>query len=190
MAGIVESQGDRVGLCVTQLDAGLLERGVVCTPGHLAPAWAALAHVHPIAHFRGAISSGAKFHVTFLHNTVMAKATFLSRPAGGGDDSDLRWDSELSQEAQNREQMVLLEMEQAAVLGSGMLLIGSKLDMDSQGKACRLGLHQLVTHLYVARWPFTLFAQILKKLSCSLTCACTHVCIGRCLVIWVGAASA
>ena len=27
------SQGDRIGLCVTQFDAKLLERGIVCAPG-------------------------------------------------------------------------------------------------------------------------------------------------------------
>ena len=28
-------QGDRIGLCVTQFDASLLERGLVATPGYL-----------------------------------------------------------------------------------------------------------------------------------------------------------
>ena len=29
------AQGDRVGICVTQFDSKLLERGLVCSPGHL-----------------------------------------------------------------------------------------------------------------------------------------------------------
>ncbi|KAG0427114.1 hypothetical protein HPB47_025788 [Ixodes persulcatus] len=139
-------QGDRVGVCVTQLEAGLLERGVVCSPGHLSPALSVLASVSAIGHFKGPCLSGAKFHVTFLHTTIMAKATFLSRPAGKLEE-DLRWDAELlghKQEAAEepaRETLVLLELEQAAILGPNMLLIGSKLDMDAQGRACRLAFH-------------------------------------------------
>ena len=29
------SQGDRIGMCVTQFDAKLLERGVACAPGYV-----------------------------------------------------------------------------------------------------------------------------------------------------------
>ena len=29
------SQGDRVGMCVTQFDAKLLERGIACAPGYV-----------------------------------------------------------------------------------------------------------------------------------------------------------
>ncbi|CAN7994068.1 unnamed protein product [Ixodes hexagonus] len=139
-------QGERVGVCVTQLEAGLLERGVVCSPGHLSPALCVLASVSAIAHFKGPCLSGAKFHVTFLHTTIMAKATFLSRPKGKPEE-DLRWDPELlghnreAAEEPARDTLVLLELEQAAILGQGMLLIGSKLDMDAQGRACRLAFH-------------------------------------------------
>ncbi|KAM7301027.1 selenocysteine-specific elongation factor [Ixodes scapularis] len=146
-------QGDRVGVCVTQLEAGLLERGVVCSPGHLGPTLSVLASVSGIGHFKGPCLSGAKFHVTFLHTTIMAKATFLSRPAGKPEE-DLRWDAELlghKQEAAEepaRETLVLLELEQAAILGPNMLLIGSKLDMDAQGRACRLAFHGRVLRCF------------------------------------------
>ena len=29
------AQGDRAGVCVTQLDAKALERGIACTPGYM-----------------------------------------------------------------------------------------------------------------------------------------------------------
>ena len=29
------SQGDRIGMCVTQFDAKLLERGIACSPGYV-----------------------------------------------------------------------------------------------------------------------------------------------------------
>ena len=29
------SQGDRIGMCVTQFDAKLLERGIACAPGYV-----------------------------------------------------------------------------------------------------------------------------------------------------------
>ena len=33
------SQGDRLGICVTQLDAKLVERGLACTPGGGGRGW-------------------------------------------------------------------------------------------------------------------------------------------------------
>ncbi|XP_030632457.1 selenocysteine-specific elongation factor [Chanos chanos] len=70
-------QGDRVGVCVTQFDPKLLERGVVCTPGSLRTIHAAVISVRKIDYYRGPLSSRAKFHVTMGHETVMARISFF-----------------------------------------------------------------------------------------------------------------
>lgn len=73
-------QGDRVGVCVTQFDPKLLERGVVCTPGSLRTLYAAVMSVRKIGYFKGSLATRAKFHITVGHETVMAKVTFFGLP--------------------------------------------------------------------------------------------------------------
>lgn len=75
-------QGDRVGVCVTQFDPKLLERGVVCTPGSLHTLHAALISVRKIGYFKGSLATRAKFHITVGHETVMARVTFFGLPPG------------------------------------------------------------------------------------------------------------
>ncbi|KAG8462949.1 hypothetical protein KFE25_001722 [Diacronema lutheri] len=71
------SQGDRVGVCVTQLNADALERGIACTPGSMRTWTVGIVAVRPIRFFKGASKTYAKFHLTVGHTTVMAKATFF-----------------------------------------------------------------------------------------------------------------
>jgi len=70
-------QGDRAGICVSNLDAKLLERGIAATPGAI-PLWrGALAVVRKVKYYTaGSIQSGTKFHVSVGHTTVMATVTF------------------------------------------------------------------------------------------------------------------
>jgi selenocysteine-specific elongation factor len=49
-------QGDRAGICVTQFDPKLLERGVVCQPGALLTVHAFIASVHKIGYYKGKIN--------------------------------------------------------------------------------------------------------------------------------------
>jgi selenocysteine-specific elongation factor len=70
-------QGDRVGLCVTNLDAKLIERGVLCAPGSIGRVERALAVVRRVRAFRGEVLTGQRVHVSVGHVTVMARATFF-----------------------------------------------------------------------------------------------------------------
>ena len=70
-------QGDRVGVCVTNLDSKSIERGVVCTPGSIKRVDMALAVIKKIRAFRGRIKTGDKVHVSVGHVTVMAKVVFF-----------------------------------------------------------------------------------------------------------------
>jgi selenocysteine-specific elongation factor len=55
-------QGDRVGICVTQLDAKLLERGIAADPGSVYTLEAAIVSVRRVRFFKGKIQNKAQFH--------------------------------------------------------------------------------------------------------------------------------
>mmetsp|Transcript_20110 Transcript_20110/g.55989 ORF Transcript_20110/g.55989 Transcript_20110/m.55989 type:complete len:575 (-) Transcript_20110:259-1983(-) len=78
------AQGDRAGICVTQLDPDLVERGVVCAPGSVPTFTGAIAAVEKIRFYSGQVLSKAKFHVSVGHATVMATPIFFGLPDGEG----------------------------------------------------------------------------------------------------------
>ncbi len=81
-------KGDRVGICVTQLDATLVERGVACTPGAVPTFTGAIAAVDKIRFFVGHMPSRLKVHVTIGHQTVMGDIQFFGLPDGVGGQPD------------------------------------------------------------------------------------------------------
>lgn len=155
-------QGDRVGVCVTQFDPKLLERGVVCTPGSLRTLYAAVISVRKISYFRGSLSTRAKFHITVGHETVMAKVTFFGLPPLDASnlqtpqsepcslDTPFTFDKEYYYQDEyvsgqgegssgpDPEQWALLDFERPVTCPSLCLVIGSKLDTDIHANACRL----------------------------------------------------
>nr|XP_055069320.1 selenocysteine-specific elongation factor [Misgurnus anguillicaudatus] len=149
-------QGDRVGVCVTQFDPKLLERGVVCTPGSLRTLYAAVISVQKIEYYRGALSSRAKFHITIGHETVMARISFFNRVLPGNQNGDSQdsfsfaWefhhlDEYLTCQAEGErrepQQWALLEFERPVTCPPLCLVIGSRLDSDIHGNTCRLAFH-------------------------------------------------
>lgn len=162
-------QGDRVGVCVTQFDPKLLERGVVCTPGSLRTLYAAVMSVRKIGYFRGSLTTRAKFHITLGHETVMAKVTFFGLPPAGASErpSDTRpplskpcsletpftfdreyfyqdeyaTGQEKTSTGPDPEQWALLEFDRPVTCPLLCLVIGSKLDTDIHANACRLAFH-------------------------------------------------
>ncbi|GAX74045.1 hypothetical protein CEUSTIGMA_g1495.t1 [Chlamydomonas eustigma] len=77
-------QGDRVGVCVTQLDPGLMERGLAATPGSVPTFLAAVASVEKIRFYAGPVMSGSKLHISVGHETVMATVSFFGMKPGEG----------------------------------------------------------------------------------------------------------
>jgi selenocysteine-specific elongation factor len=69
-------QGDRAGICVSSLDAKLLERGVAAAPGAVQLLKGAIALVRKIKYFPGSLPGGAKFHISVGHTTIMATVSF------------------------------------------------------------------------------------------------------------------
>ncbi|XP_068599000.1 selenocysteine-specific elongation factor [Brachionichthys hirsutus] len=155
-------QGDRVGVCVTQFDPKLLERGVVCAPGSLHTLYAAVISVRKIGYFKGSLATRAKFHVTVGHETVMAKVSFFGLPLESASDpspdaspleAPFTFDREYSYQDEyatsagaDPEQWALLEFERPVTCPSLCLVIGSKLDTDIHTNVCRLAFHGRLLH--------------------------------------------
>ncbi|KAK9906478.1 hypothetical protein WJX75_002571 [Coccomyxa subellipsoidea] len=77
-------QGDRAGICVTQLNAASLERTLLCAPGSVPTFTAAIAAVEKVRFFSGALPSKSKVHVSLGHSTVMAEVMYFGTPDGSG----------------------------------------------------------------------------------------------------------
>ena len=69
-------QGDRAGVCVSNLDAKTLERGIASTPGAVRLLQGAIAIVRKVPYYKGSLKSETKFHISVGHTTVMATVTF------------------------------------------------------------------------------------------------------------------
>ncbi len=66
-------QGDRLGICVTQFDPKLLERGIACSPGSLPMAYGLIVNVDKVVYYKQTIKNKTKYHITLGHETVMAQ---------------------------------------------------------------------------------------------------------------------
>uniref|UniRef100_UPI00358F0E01 selenocysteine-specific elongation factor isoform X3 n=1 Tax=Myxine glutinosa TaxID=7769 RepID=UPI00358F0E01 len=160
-------QGDRLGICVTQFDPGMLERGLVCSPGSLRCVYAAIATVRRVPYFRGTLRTRASFHTTIGHDTVLARATFFA-PAHDLPDPDLNASEfnfssdyryveeygegkDASDQASNgssataghadKPYWVLLEFVRPVACPHRCKVIASRLDTDIHANACRLAFH-------------------------------------------------
>ncbi|XP_047203694.1 selenocysteine-specific elongation factor isoform X1 [Girardinichthys multiradiatus] len=160
-------QGDRVGVCVTQFDPKLLERGLLCTPGSLRTIFAAIISTRKIGYFKGSLATRAKFHITVGHETVMAKVTFFGLPPtdtkpSPSEPSSLEtpftFDREYFYQDEyvtgqregasglDPDQWALLEFERPVTCPALCLVIGSKLDTDLHANACRLAFQGRLLH--------------------------------------------
>ncbi|KAM9592215.1 selenocysteine-specific elongation factor isoform 2-T2 [Trichechus inunguis] len=169
-------QGDRLGICVTQFDPKLLERGLVCAPESLHTIHAALISLEKIPYFRGPLQTKAKFHITVGHETVMGRLMFFSPAPDHFDhepvldsfdfsreylfqeqflckDTALADSGEADQQAGQatkghcpRQQWALVEFEKLVTCPRLCLMIGSRLDTDIHSNTCRLAFHGTLLH--------------------------------------------
>ncbi|XP_058144862.1 selenocysteine-specific elongation factor isoform X2 [Dasypus novemcinctus] len=173
-------QGDRLGICVTQFDPKLLERGLVCAPESLHTVHAALVSLEKIPYFRGPLQTKAKFHITVGHETVMGRLLLFSpAPEAFGhppvlDSFDFsreylfqeQYLCEDAPPAANgadreagrapegrcpRQQWALVEFERPVTCPRLCLVIGSRLDADIHANSCRLAFHGTLLHGLEAR---------------------------------------
>lgn len=133
-----------MGLCVTQFDPKLLERGLVCSPDSLPTIDAAIIKAKKIQYYKGNVQTKAKFHITVGYETVMGNLTFFSRANdGNGDVSSKNFDfgCEYKYEEElldSDDQYVLIEFERPIICSTDSYIIGSRLDTDVHANICRL----------------------------------------------------
>ncbi|KAH8271555.1 hypothetical protein KR018_006816 [Drosophila ironensis] len=136
--------GDRIGLCVTQFNAKLMERGVIAQPGYLKPLYAVCLRLMPIRYYKQAIKSKSKLHISVGHDTVMANVTLFRDVDSPADDFQLDKEYEYVEEVLPAELTpsdvihVLLQFETPVLTPPQATLIASKLDMDVHSNSCRL----------------------------------------------------
>ncbi|XP_030386960.1 selenocysteine-specific elongation factor [Scaptodrosophila lebanonensis] len=138
------AMGDRIGLCVTQFNAKLLERGIIAKPGYLKPIHAVCVQMQFIRYYRNAIKSKSKLHISVGHETVMAVATLFrddqgtSAPNQFDCTKEYEYVEEFSPGTEADRIFVLLRFETPVLTTLGATLIASKLDVDMHSSSCRL----------------------------------------------------
>ena len=70
-------QGDRVGICVTNLDPKLIERGIAVAPGSVPLIRNVICLVKKVRFFKLNCKSGSKVHISVGHTTLVASAVFF-----------------------------------------------------------------------------------------------------------------
>lgn len=142
-------QGDRLGICVTQFDPKLFERGIICAPDLAVVSNAAIIQAERIRYFKMPIKTKAKFHITIGYETVMATISCFSINQEliklndeFNFDLEYNYAEEYDDNVDNDKipvyNYLLLEFEKPVITVPKSLVIGSKLDMDIHTNTCRL----------------------------------------------------
>ncbi|KAG5677838.1 hypothetical protein PVAND_007560 [Polypedilum vanderplanki] len=140
--------GDRLGICITNVDSKLLERGLICQKGCVEFTHATVIKLNKIKYFKREIKSKSKLHCSIGHHTVMCSIILFSSETA----TEFNYDSEYIYEDQFEEEeeedargnhktyFALIEFEQPIIIYDDMLLIASKLDTE-QTNVCRLAFY-------------------------------------------------
>jgi selenocysteine-specific elongation factor len=136
------TQGDRLGLCVTQFEPKLLERGLVSVPHFIPTIYAGIIKINQIKFYQGSIKTKAKFHISIGHETVLAKITLFGSQKNFDPSVEFEYMDQIVKEedegAVGKNVFALLEFERPVIVIPSSLVIGSKLDMNVHTSTCRL----------------------------------------------------
>lgn len=157
----IARQGDRVGICITQFDPKLLERGLLCRPGYVMNVYAAAFHLNRIKYFKGPLKDKAKFHITCGHETVMGKITLLKAQTSRHE--FIEQVDENQPEDSDAFIIILIEFERPIQAAPNALVIGSRLDTDIHSNSCRLAFYGHLAHCCTNEKEF--HAEFLPKLN-------------------------
>ena len=162
--------GDRVGMCVTQLDSNLVERGIVCAPQSVQTYSAVIARVSKIRYYKLSVMNRDKYHISIGHATAMATVQFFTdtthKPADIINTNNTTMSSapidsfSFEKEYLHVNELpvasstsyvpcasspyyVLLELEKPIQCAPTAVIVGSRLDADITFKSCRLAFQAL-----------------------------------------------
>lgn len=139
------SKGDRLGVCITQFDSKLVERGILCSPGSVPYCHCAVIEYHPVDFYKGKIRSRAKYHVSVGHSTVLASITLFKGSLHFQMDGVYEYAEEIEEGPADVQYFVILEFEKPILWTPNCLVICSKLDLEpaanSNQSSCRLAFY-------------------------------------------------
>ncbi|KAK2721696.1 selenocysteine-specific elongation factor-like [Artemia franciscana] len=158
-------QGDRIGMCVTQLEAKSFERGIVTSTGVAVLAYAGIMKVKRIPYYKQEIRTNSKMHVTMGHDTCMATVSFFGLYGAKGMEESFDYDKEyvhqnhlldtvkLRADESNDTaipgtQFCLLEFEKPLFVIPNSLTITSKFDTDIHTNTCRLAFYGRLSEIF------------------------------------------
>ncbi|KAJ8601465.1 hypothetical protein CTAYLR_005707 [Chrysophaeum taylorii] len=130
--------GDRAGVCLAQLDATLVERGILAAPGSVPYLSSAMARVEKVRFFRGGCVTGTKFHVTVGHATVLATCHFFGKPPFDPN-VEYAYQDELDHHHHLEVGLCYLKFEHRIRCHLDALVVGSRLD--GPENHCRIAFH-------------------------------------------------
>ena len=153
-------QGDRVALCVSNLDPKSIERGVATSVGLCTPVFNVLCLVKQIRFYKNKCRNNTKFHVSIGHQTVLGSVSFfghqeLSKHQEGNGNVIFDYSHEYIQQdeliANNTSTVygneylnwVLIQFQSPIYCLKNSVIIASKLDIDSKEyeNQCRIAFY-------------------------------------------------
>ena len=143
-------QGDRAGICVSQFDPKLMERGLVYTNDAVKTVFGAIIDINKVSYYKGSITKKMKYHVSIGHETVLAKITFFKTESSL---CEFDINSEyLFQDTYNDDDksFALLEFENPVLCVESSMVIISRLDMDINTPSCRLAFYGTLQHIFTS----------------------------------------
>lgn len=136
------SCGDRLGICVSNLNAKLHERGLICQKSCLQISYAVIIKVNRVPYFKRNIETGMKLHCSVGHETTIGKILIFS----SSEQEEFKWESsylyedKIADDEKEKTFFCLIEFQNPVITYKKMLLIASKLDTEDS-KVCRIAFH-------------------------------------------------
>jgi selenocysteine-specific elongation factor len=132
---------DPVGICLTQFDSQLIERGWAFKPGSLKEFNFAIVSAKRIRFYKHEIKSKSKFHISIGHHTVLASVFLFKGDLHGSEEkADFSNDHEYVEDLTEDHDGIfaILEFERPVLAPINSLFIASNLCMDTTTKSCRM----------------------------------------------------
>lgn len=144
------SQGDRIGVCVTQFDPKSLERGLASKPNLLNPIYSVILDINRVRFYSKAIvSRKTKFHITIGHETILSNVLLFHGNCENFDfKSEYQYLDEFDKDCGLKNIFGLLEFERFVLIPPDAWIIGAKLDLEHSGSSCRMAFYGKVRYAF------------------------------------------
>ena len=105
----VAHQGDRVGICIADLDPKSIERGIAAAPNSVPLLHNVICLVKKVRFFKFICRSNSKFHVSVGHTTVIANVTFFGASELSSSSSSMSVSTNMTNANDNNDNIPIIE---------------------------------------------------------------------------------